>query len=191
MVADTVSLLEFLRDRFGGKTYVAGFSFGGTVGGYAAARRPDLVATLVAVGMDIACAAAGAGAYDFALAAARQCGSRRATRQLQAICPPPHLTSKRFATRVRWATNFGGGSPGCSLARSGSSPCARRKVLNTSQPADPRQIAARSWDSRWRHNKSRGARSRGHAQLRTIWLRRASTDSMAWSSNYPVVPRLG
>ena len=52
------------------------------------------------------------GAYDFALAAARQRGSRRATRQLEAIGPPPHLTSKQFATRVRWATNFGGVTTG-------------------------------------------------------------------------------
>jgi pimeloyl-ACP methyl ester carboxylesterase len=43
-----------------------------------------------------------------ALAAARQRGSRRATRQLEAIGPPPHLAAKQFATRVRWATNFGG-----------------------------------------------------------------------------------
>src|ERR1700752_2932560 len=32
MVGDTVALLEFLRDRFGGKAYVAGFSFGATLG---------------------------------------------------------------------------------------------------------------------------------------------------------------
>jgi pimeloyl-ACP methyl ester carboxylesterase len=108
MAGDTVSLLNFLRDRFGGKTYVAGFSFGGTVGASAAAQRPDLVATLVAVGMDIDGAAAGSGAYDFALAAARQRGNRRATRQLQAIGRPPHLDPEQFATRVRWATNFGG-----------------------------------------------------------------------------------
>ena len=108
MTGDTVCLLDFLRDRFGGKTYVAGFSFGATVGASAAAQRPDLVATLVAVGMDIDGAAAGTSAYDFALAAARQRGNRRATRQLQAIGPPPHLTSKQFTTRVRWATNFGG-----------------------------------------------------------------------------------
>ena len=108
LVADTVSLLDLLRQRFGAKTYVAGFSFGATLGAYAAAQRPDLVATLVAVGMDIDGAAAGACAYDFALAAARQRGLRRATRQLVAIGPPPHLTSKQFATRVRWATNFGG-----------------------------------------------------------------------------------
>ena len=111
MVNDTVSLLEYLQDRFAGKTHVAGFSFGGTVGAHAAARRPDLVATLVAVGMDID-GAAGTSAYDFALSTARQRGHRRATRQLQAIGPPPHLTSKQFTTRVRWATNFGGVTTG-------------------------------------------------------------------------------
>jgi pimeloyl-ACP methyl ester carboxylesterase len=112
MVGDTVSLLDLLRDRFGGKAYVAGFSFGATLGASAAAQRPDLVATLVAVGMDIDGAAAGNGAYDFALTAAGQRGNRRAIRQLEAIGPPPHLKSKQFATRVRWATNFGGVTTG-------------------------------------------------------------------------------
>ena len=69
-------------------------------------------ATLVATGMDIDGAAAGTGAYDFALRTARQRGNRRATRQLEAIGPPPHLSSKQFATRVRWATNFGGVTTG-------------------------------------------------------------------------------
>ena len=89
MAGDTVSLLDYLRDRFGGKTYVAGFSFGATLGAYAAAQRPDLVAMLVAVGMDIDGAAAGTSAYDFALAAARQRGNRRATRQLRGHRPAP------------------------------------------------------------------------------------------------------
>jgi pimeloyl-ACP methyl ester carboxylesterase len=112
MAGDTVSLLDFLRNRFGGKAYVAGFSFGATLGAHAAAQRPDLVATLIATGMDVDGAAAGNGAYDFALAAARQRGNRRAVRQLETIGPPPHLTSKQFATRVRWATNFGGVTTG-------------------------------------------------------------------------------
>jgi pimeloyl-ACP methyl ester carboxylesterase len=135
MAGDAVSLLDLLRHRFGGKTYVAGFSFGGTVGAYAAAQRPDLVATLVTVGMDIDGAAAGTCAYNFAVAAARQRGHRRATRQLQAIGPPPHLTSRQFTTRVRWATNFGGVTTGetyatlargllASLARSPDYPAA-------------------------------------------------------------------
>jgi pimeloyl-ACP methyl ester carboxylesterase len=112
LVSDTVSLLELLADRFGAKSYVAGFSFGGTLAAYAAAQRPDLVAALVAVGMDVDGAAAGTCAYDFALAAARQRGNQRANRQLQAIGPPPHLTSKQFGTRVRWATSFGGVTTG-------------------------------------------------------------------------------
>ena len=58
MVDDTVTLLELLRDRFGGKTFVAGFSFGATFAAYAAVRRPELVAALVAAGMDIDIAAA-------------------------------------------------------------------------------------------------------------------------------------
>jgi pimeloyl-ACP methyl ester carboxylesterase len=108
MVADTLSLLEYLRNRFGGQTNIAGFSFGAALAALAAAQRPDLVATLVATGMDIDGAAAATGAYEFALRTARQRGSRRAIRQLEAIGPPPHLTSKQFGTRVRWASNFGG-----------------------------------------------------------------------------------
>ena len=53
MVDDTVALLELLRDRFGGKTFIAGFSFGATFAAYAAVRRPELVAAMVAAGMDI------------------------------------------------------------------------------------------------------------------------------------------
>jgi pimeloyl-ACP methyl ester carboxylesterase len=120
MVADTVSLLEYLRNRFGGQTSIAGFSFGAALAALAAAERPDLVATLVATGMDIDGAAAASGAYDFALRTARQRGNRRAARQLEAIGPPPHLTSKQFGTRVRWASNFGGVTTGetyASLAR--------------------------------------------------------------------------
>lgn len=108
MVGDTVSLLHLLRDRFGKTPYVAGFSLGATTSAFAAARRPDLVATLVAVGTDIDGVAAGHGAYDFALTVARQRANKRAIRQLEAIGPPPHLDAKRFGTRVRWASNFGG-----------------------------------------------------------------------------------
>jgi pimeloyl-ACP methyl ester carboxylesterase len=105
MVADTVSMLELLHGRFGGKTFVAGFSFGGTFAAYAAVQRPDLVAALVAAGMDIDFPAAENNTYDFALSAARQRGNRRAIRQLETIGPPPHLNAKQFTTRVRWAAN--------------------------------------------------------------------------------------
>jgi pimeloyl-ACP methyl ester carboxylesterase len=108
MVGDAVSLLEVLRHRSGGESYVVGFSFGGTVGATAAAQRPDLVRALVAVGMDVDGEAAGTCAYDFALRSARARGKKRAARQLEAVGPPPHLTAKQFSTRVRWATSFGG-----------------------------------------------------------------------------------
>src|SRR5215467_6469945 len=108
MVDDTVTLLELLRDRFGGKTFVAGFSFGATFAAYAAVQRPELVAALVAAGMDIDVPTAEDSAYAFALDAARQRGHRRAIRQLEAIGPPPHTTRKQFTTRARWVANFGG-----------------------------------------------------------------------------------
>src|SRR5215471_8519111 len=108
MVDDTVTLLELLRGRFGGKTFVTGFSFGATFAAYAAARRPELVAALVAAGMDIDVPSAEANAYAFALNTARQRGNRRAIRQLEAIGPPPHTTMKQFTTRARWVANFGG-----------------------------------------------------------------------------------
>jgi pimeloyl-ACP methyl ester carboxylesterase len=108
MVDDTVTLLELLHDRFGGKTFVAGFSFGATYAAYAAVRRPELVAALIAVGMDIDVPAAENNAYTFALDAARQRGHRRAIRQLEGIGPPPHTTSKQLITRARWVANFGG-----------------------------------------------------------------------------------
>jgi pimeloyl-ACP methyl ester carboxylesterase len=115
MVDDTVMLLELLRDRFGGKTIVTGFSFGATFAAYAAVRRPDLVAALVAAGMDIDMPAAENNAYEFALDAARQRGNRRAIRQLEAIGPPPHTTVKPFITRARWVANFGGVATGANF----------------------------------------------------------------------------
>jgi pimeloyl-ACP methyl ester carboxylesterase len=108
MVDDTVRLLELLRDRFGGKTFVAGFSFGATFAAYAAARRPELMAALIAAGMDVDVSAAENNAYAFALDAARRRGNRRSIRQLEAIGPPPHTTGTQFRTRARWVADFGG-----------------------------------------------------------------------------------
>jgi pimeloyl-ACP methyl ester carboxylesterase len=108
IVEDAVSLLELLHHRFDNKIFLAGFSFGATFAAQAALRRPDLVAALVATGMDIDMPFAENYTYDFVLRTARQRGNRRAIRQLEAIGPPPHLGVKHFATRARWAANFGG-----------------------------------------------------------------------------------
>ena len=107
MIRDTVALLDLLRERFakvlcrrvlarrGGRTH-------------AAAIRPDLVEALVAVAMDIDGVAAGTNAYDFAPAQPDSAATSARIRQLTGIGAPPHLTSKQFTTRVRWAANFGG-----------------------------------------------------------------------------------
>jgi pimeloyl-ACP methyl ester carboxylesterase len=112
MVDDAVSLLELLYTRFGGKTFVAGFSFGATFAAQAAVHRPDLVAALLATGMDIDIPAAEHHTYDFVLRSARQRGNRRAIRQLERIGPPPHLDVKQLSTRARWAANYGGVTAG-------------------------------------------------------------------------------
>jgi pimeloyl-ACP methyl ester carboxylesterase len=108
VVADTITLLELLRDRYGRKPFIAGFSFGATYAAQAAVARPDLIAGIVATGMDIDIPLAEQHMYDWALATARQRGNQRAVRQLEKIGPPPHLDAKRFTTRARWITNFGG-----------------------------------------------------------------------------------
>jgi pimeloyl-ACP methyl ester carboxylesterase len=108
MVSDTEQLLAILCDRYETTAVVAGFSMGAAIAAQAAARRPDLVATLVTVSMDIDGAAAGKNAYEFALAAAQAQGKHKAVRQLRAIGPAPHPEPAGFAVRVRWAANFGG-----------------------------------------------------------------------------------
>jgi pimeloyl-ACP methyl ester carboxylesterase len=110
MIDDTVALLDLLHTRFGRKTVVAGFSFGATYAVHAAARRPDLVAAVIATGMDIDMPGAEKHAYAFALDTARQRRNRRAVRQLEAIGPPPHTGVKQFGTRARWVADFGGTS---------------------------------------------------------------------------------
>jgi pimeloyl-ACP methyl ester carboxylesterase len=112
MVRDTERLLAMLCDRFAGPAIVTGFSMGATIAALAATRRPDLVAALVAVGMDIDGAAAGKNAYAFALGAARARRNARAIKQLESIGPPPHLEPEKFATRERWVIEFGGARTG-------------------------------------------------------------------------------
>jgi pimeloyl-ACP methyl ester carboxylesterase len=108
MVNDAIELLEMLKDRLERTPIVAGFSFGATFAAYVAVKRPDLISTLIAVGMDIDVPAAEEHTYQFVLEVARERHNSRAVRQLESIGPPPHGSGKAFRTRARWAMNFGG-----------------------------------------------------------------------------------
>ncbi len=109
MVTDAVDLIEVLCAQLGTRSvFVAGFSLGGTIGALAAARVPDRVAALIAVGMDVRFDDAERVAYDYVLAEAKRRHNTRALRQLLRIGPPPHLDAVKFGTRVRWLADFGG-----------------------------------------------------------------------------------
>jgi pimeloyl-ACP methyl ester carboxylesterase len=109
LIADTTELIQALTQQFGvAQLYVAGFSFGGTIAALTAARHPKLVRAVVCVDLDVHAAVADRVAYDFALEQATRLGNQRAIRELRRIGPPPHLDSKTFGTRARWATKFGG-----------------------------------------------------------------------------------
>ena len=87
---------------------IAGFSLGATLATMAAAQDPARIGRVVAVGIDVDFAESERYAYAFACGEAARRGDRRAQRQLREIGAPPHDTSKRFLTRVRWVTEYGG-----------------------------------------------------------------------------------
>ena len=123
------------------KSYVAGFSFGATIGAYAAARRPDLVE--VAGGGGNGRRRCRRRARCLRLRARRPPASAATgvpIRQLEAIGPPPHLKAKQFATRVRWAANFGGVTTGETYAtlspRAAGQPGALARLLGRGRRPD-------------------------------------------------------
>jgi proline iminopeptidase len=87
---------------------IVAFSLGATLATMAAAQNPAQVGRIVAVGIDVDFAESERYAYAFACDEAARRGNRRAQRQLQAIGAPPHDTSEKFLTRVRWVTEYGG-----------------------------------------------------------------------------------
>jgi hypothetical protein len=107
MVDDTVSMLELLRERFDRKARMPGSP---SVRRCRPSRRapPRAHRGLTTTGMDIDIPAAEHHTDNFVLRTARNHGNRHAIRQLEQLGAPPHVEAKPFATRARWATNFGG-----------------------------------------------------------------------------------
>jgi pimeloyl-ACP methyl ester carboxylesterase len=109
LVADVRAMVDALCLRLGvDQVDILGFSFGATLATWAASLDPARIGRVVAVGIDVDFAESERYAYAFACTEAIRRGDRRAQRQLKAIGAPPHDTSKRFMTRVRWVTAYGG-----------------------------------------------------------------------------------
>jgi pimeloyl-ACP methyl ester carboxylesterase len=109
LVTDVRAMVDALCARLEvDRLDIVGFSLGATLATMAAAQNPARIGRVVAVGIDIDFAESERYAYAFACDEAARRGNRRAQRQLQAIGAPPHDTSKKFLTRVRWVTEYGG-----------------------------------------------------------------------------------
>jgi len=108
-VADVRALVDALCARLNVDSVdILGLSIGGTFATMAAAQDPARIRHLVVVGLDVDWGESERHAYAFARNEAARRGARRAQRQLEAIGAPPHDTSKKFMTRARWVTAYGG-----------------------------------------------------------------------------------
>jgi pimeloyl-ACP methyl ester carboxylesterase len=109
LVADVRAMVDALCARLQvDRLDILGFSLGATLATLAAAQNRVRIGHIVAVGIDVDFAESEGYAYAFASDEAARRGDRRAQRQLQAIGPPPHDTSKKFSPRVRWVTTYRG-----------------------------------------------------------------------------------
>ncbi len=109
LVADIRTMVRTLCERFQVPYVdVVGFSLGATFA-LLACTEPGLpVRSLTCVGPDVDLLDGERFALAFAVAEAERRGHRRALQALRAIGSPPHTDSKRFMTRVKWVSNFGG-----------------------------------------------------------------------------------
>lgn len=107
--ADVRAMVDALCARLNvERVDILGLSIGGTFALMAAARDPARIGGLVVVGLDVDWGESERYAYDFARTEAARRGARHAQRQLEAIGAPPHDTAKKFLTRARWVTAYGG-----------------------------------------------------------------------------------
>jgi pimeloyl-ACP methyl ester carboxylesterase len=108
-VADVRAVVDALCARMNvDRVDILGLSIGGTFSTLAAAQNPARIGHLVVVGIDVDSGESERYAYAFARDEAARRGARRALRQLEAIGAPPHDTAKKFQTRARWVTAYGG-----------------------------------------------------------------------------------
>jgi proline iminopeptidase len=91
MVADTIELTGYLRERFDEeKIYLVGNSWGATLGVLAARQRPDLYHAFVGTGQMVSQRQTDIMFYEDTLAWAEQTGDDRLARTLRQQGPPPY-----------------------------------------------------------------------------------------------------
>jgi pimeloyl-ACP methyl ester carboxylesterase len=109
LTADVRSMVRALCDRLNvAQIDVVGFSLGASFALLACADISLPVRSLTCVGPDVDLLEAERFALDFAVQEAERRGHQGALRALRAIGAPPHTDTKRFMTRVKWVSNFGG-----------------------------------------------------------------------------------
>lgn len=107
--ADTVELVELLRNRFGvDRVLLVGSSWGTVLGADVVARRPDLFSAFVAMGTVVHGPRGEAISYE----TVRECLQERADdgdlRALEAIGPPPYATVIDVGRQRQWLRSCGG-----------------------------------------------------------------------------------
>lgn len=109
LVEDVRAMTRALCEHLGvSQLHVVGFSLGASLALLASAAEATSIGSLICVGPDVNLLESERFAYTFALEEAMRRGNGRAQRALRVIGDPPHDSAKRFMTRVKWVSNFGG-----------------------------------------------------------------------------------
>jgi pimeloyl-ACP methyl ester carboxylesterase len=107
-IADLDELVEAVCKRVGkNKVAIFGHSWSSALGVLYAARFPEKVAAYVGSGQIGDWSAGESASYAFAVAEAQRLNNRKALKELRAIGPPPH-TSSRLWTERTWLQRFEG-----------------------------------------------------------------------------------
>jgi pimeloyl-ACP methyl ester carboxylesterase len=99
-VADTIELSEYLRDRFGGRIYLFGNSWGSILGTLAAQRRPDLYAAYIGAGQMVAPLETDRAIYGEMVALAERRGDTQRVQRLRDAGPPPYRDVYRYVEQL-------------------------------------------------------------------------------------------
>lgn len=110
LVADTISLAEWLKAHFNReKIILAGHSWGSLIGLEAAKRRPDLFYGYIGIGQMVHTDKGEKISYDFVLEKAKEAHNTEALTELKTIGRPPYADPIPHALVERkWLRHFGG-----------------------------------------------------------------------------------